>query len=417
MPMQLHNAISGRAILAWASESVRRTRWIRGYVLSSSWPGSFGVLDLAIWIASPFGTRLAEATGETAHPASRAPLPSRRRTRPAESHERAITWPPAAGSELCRRARMPFSSSRGGQWKKTPTSPSTNSHDARRCRVEPSAMPATAPRARLAAWAGTVRGLSPIPRQDIRAELGLERAPGVPRLEPPMSGRQFASTALAAHATARIDRAVSRILGRPLFAPRATSGTPGTTGWQAMIAEPVAVSVIEQPGLGESVRELASGERPADRPAPFTGWDSPIAMPQPGSVASLSETMLAEETDLARTERPTDPSPRPVTKRVTAPFESPAERGERPGAFAPPMFAGGSVANKPSGVAPAPHADHRSFASLSYPRAEEKVALTGPVAAALVGRGAVPTTIDPIDFAEQLRVALIDDARRHGIEV
>jgi hypothetical protein len=186
-------------------------------------------------------------------------------------------------------------------------------------------------------------------------------------------------------------------------------------GWDSPI-------VMPQPGLvaglsGAEEADFARTDRLTDRPALFTDWNSPIAMPQPRFGARLSEARLAEEADFAKTDRPTDPSLRAVRKHVTPPLESPAERGEHPGGFAPPIFAGRSAASEQPDVAPAPHADHRNFASLSYPRAKEKVTLTGPVAAAFAGRGAILTAVDQIDFAEQLRVALTDDARRHGIEV
>src|SRR4051812_6122068 len=108
-PMRPRDAVSGRSVLAGIRESARRTRWIGRYVLASSWPGRFGVLDLAVWAASPFGTRLGEVTGETTRPAAPKQLPSRRRARLVESRDRGVTRPLIPASELRPRARSPFS--------------------------------------------------------------------------------------------------------------------------------------------------------------------------------------------------------------------------------------------------------------------------------------------------------------------
>ena len=65
----------------------------------------------------------------------------------------------------------------------------------------------------------------------------------------------------------------------------------------------------------------------------------------------------------------------------------------------------------PSGV------DRAIYPSFPSPRASEKLFFTGPETSRPAPDATRRPLIDAIDFAEQLRVALIEDARRHGIEV
>ena len=87
-PMLPRDTVSGRSATAWARESTRRTRWVRQYGVASSWPARCDALELTIWTAPPFGTRLAEVTNGAAGSPSPAPPTSRYRVHPADRIEK-----------------------------------------------------------------------------------------------------------------------------------------------------------------------------------------------------------------------------------------------------------------------------------------------------------------------------------------
>jgi hypothetical protein len=296
---------------------------------------------------------------------------------------------------------------------------------------------AVAPRARLAEWAGAVPDLPSQVRQDIRAELALRPVSFVQRVGP-ATEPEIASTALAARAIARIDQMAARTVGQSLFAAQTAPGAPPASGWQSAMAEPH-VGFRAEPHAGfrstpharpEIRRHTASGPRRrainggardgGELPdkltgrAPLAGWSSPIATPQAGFVQVLPKSMPGEQAQFLRDVAP------PARRGIEAPARPttvPASRKlhelaamidtDRNG----PLMAAGSDATSFSDI------DRTTSASFSPLRGGDKLLFAGPVAATAAPAISTHSLIDPIGFAEQMRVALIEDARRHGIEV
>jgi hypothetical protein len=282
-----------------------------------------------------------------------------------------------------------------------------------------------------------VRDLPSQARRDIRAELALQSVSSVPRFGP-ATKPEIASTALAARAIARIDQMVARTAGQSLFAGPAPGATPAS-GWQSAMAEP-RIGFRAEPQVGFDIeshtrpeirrhpssrssgprRRTIDGGAPAGNElsdkstgrAPLAGWSSPIAAAQAGFVEVLPQAIAGEQTQVLRDVVPT------LRRSIPAPPTTvPASRNLRGPSTMIGTERNGSLMAASAEATLSSDIDLTTSASFSPLRAGNKLLFTGPAAAKAAPALSTHPSIDPIDFAEQMRIALIEDARRHGIEV
>ena len=445
--MRRREAVSGHSATAWARQSERRTRWVRHYVLASSWPVRFGSLDLADWLGSPFGTPLAELTSGSDGLVPQTLLSSRHRTRSVTPYNRAQQ--PQLGSAISQTPaplRSPLLPTSGTQ-NRTAVAPNTVRHS-ERTRLAGRA-PASASRPQLTAWAGTVRELPGAVRPDIRAKMGLEARPAGQDSPPPLTIPRIASAAVGVRADAGVNATVARIAGQPLFAPGTATLAPGASGWKSAMGTreidfagglPTGQNVgrrsearpARRASTDDAATPVATGVSPerSGRRGLSNGWDTPIAPPQPGFVPAPAQAVLARETELPGPG--SSASPRfglAMVPDVNAPLSSAfdaslamlpgateSERGAATRMFVPAIEASSFATAEAAGLLPS-GVDRAIYPSFPSPRASEKLFFTGPETSRPAPDATRRPLIDAIDFAEQLRVALIEDARRHGIEV
>jgi hypothetical protein len=135
----------------------------------------------------------------------------------------------------------------------------------------------------------------------------------------------------------------------------------------------------------------------------------PISKPTEGArppLASLTREAAAADRAAERIRRPNRATPQTVAPALPKPQRSHPFAG-------PGRRAGVTAATAETN--PRSNADVATPTSRMAPG--EKLVLTGPAATAPVADRVPRPVIDPIDFAELLRAALLQDARRHGIEV
>jgi hypothetical protein len=270
------------------------------------------------------------------------------------------------------------------------------------------------------------------------------------------------SAALARRMTARLDRAFTRTFGQPLSTTLSPDLLPGPIGWNVAMAppennlalaaplvsnsvtpslavDPVALPLqqdLNQPPKTSGMASAARAQSNANDPS-LTSWKRPIAAPEPALTLSSPEAAAVE---IAATAAPTpragvQPSRHETLSRQrhAAPFDAPSS-GElsdawpsspsgtqtRTGAGASSEIAPASAQND-LGSAPARGAEPAgmrpgSFQPLvvapRYPPAPRTAAEASGAPWA-----ATRPAFDQVEFAEYLRRALVDDARRYGIDV
>jgi hypothetical protein len=351
--------------------------------LATSWVLKYDPIDLTDWNASPFGTRLAELTRATAERVGAA-------TRPASPHR--PVWAQSTTATPQMRSAQP-AATLAGQRREFAAAPSlerpsrgTAMRGARRvaARHEPRAPVTDITRAYLATLAGNMtpvlRAIAHRPRADLsppRASPPQARTSAIAGA--PKATRDVASADLHEHAIRRIATTLSRAYGRPLSAGHSWLAAADPIGWMRALGEP-------DPGLA-----LIAPEAPVvPMAAPPRDRDSQRARQMPPEGPSPS--ILSGE-----------PPPAPLTSgRASA---SPAG-GEA-------AVLGGSDGDASTIIA-MPFGPRRISAPESGESASAQALSQTGVRSA---RGVDRPRFDREEFAEHLRIALIDDARRLGIDV
>jgi hypothetical protein len=268
------------------------------------------------------------------------------------------------------------------------------------------------------------------------------------------------SAALARRLTARLDRVVTRSFGRPLSATISPGGPVGAMGWNVAMAAPASNLVLAAPDVSSSVTPSSAVDPVAlplrqdlNQPPKTSGmasaarsqsnandsslmsWRRPIAAAEPALTLSPPDTSAVE---IAATAAATPTAGAQPLRRETLPrrrhaipFDAPSSRqlsdpwpasrsGAQAGAGATPELATASVqidrggapaaGAEPAGIRPEP------FQPLpvapGHPRAPRAAA-----GASGAPWAATRSAFDQVEFAEFLRRALVDDARRYGIDV
>jgi hypothetical protein len=270
------------------------------------------------------------------------------------------------------------------------------------------------------------------------------------------------SAALVRRLAVRLDRAVTRSFGRPLSAAISRGGPVGAMGWNVGMAPPASNLVLAAPDVSNSVTpssavdpvglplqqdlhqpQKTSGMESAARSqgnakdSSLASWRRPIAAPEPAltlfppdaPVAITATAAPAPSAGVQPLRRETLPR-----SRHAVPFDAsssrqlpdawPASRsGTQAGAGAsvPPEVAAASAQNNRGG-APAPGAEpadmrpdpFQPFTVAHHPGARRAAAEASGIGAPWA---ATRSAFDQVEFAEFLRRALVDDARRYGIDV
>jgi hypothetical protein len=401
---------------------------MRDLSAASSWAAAGDPLRLAEWTASCFGTRLAEVTNASDRSAvPSGPTPRRRRAVPpvpTPRHRRAaLDESRPAGANAIARG-MPGAG--------------------------PPALPTGAMgRPRLAALAGNVsRALRSVSGRG-RRPLDLLQLPldsDARKIAPDLLTARSASisnAALEKRVSARLDRSLARAFGRPL--PQAAAPAAATpSGWQRRLGDPApdlvlaaagapiaAVSAAatdvrtplaparsRQPVIGAPEADFlrappgAAGADKSD-PSPLgeshaRSWRQPISPPDP-QLTLVPFGPLAITTERV-------PAAGPVRREPTPAPEPALSRHDRAAAMVPsvPSASGAAMVQSPSGQATSGIEAAKAFASGAPDTRGKPRAAGSDVASRPISHRA---RLDPIEFAEQLRLALIHDARRMGIEV
>jgi hypothetical protein len=415
-PMLSRDADPGRSAMAWLRSCAARTRWVGRYARATVWPVHFPGLMADAWNASPFDAALAEVVfGEL--PGIRAPVPHHRRApvqlpadeprpyrrfAPMPMPERQIR--PSSGAlarGVQRRGRKPAVQGSG---------PATA--------VSPSATPSRAARTTLARLAGTTQPpvaartpltppIGPAGAQPLWSALDRSPPPDNVQWPRPAMAPALASSAvsqrLGARLTSRMRRSAPASVSSGQTSPAHTC--PSEAGpWERRIAASPA-------GINHQLQQaIASAPDPGPReglapsaPAP-AGWRTQIAAPALGSIiedAPAQRAFVARRSSSRSVPGPSGahvgganfPTPQPVIDLPAPPTEMPLAARPIAGVLAE-MPRGSPPTNAAAGQQPWP-------------------------AVAMGAAHAAPPRqiIDPVDFAALLRAALLDDARRHGIEV
>jgi hypothetical protein len=427
--MRLREVVSGRSAFAWQRRCARSTSWLRELSDASARLAGYHLPDFARRNAPVFGTCLTELTNVIADdvpPGGPAQALRRRMTRPAE------TRPADRRADEGRKAWLSRALPAGEAAQARPSRPAS------RPRASATApLLATLPQAvsssRLATLADDVPRAWPGPSR--AGQRGVRRSV-------PMPGAAAAESGML----------------RSGAAPMAGAGTAPIAGVGAKkVPDPAAASTI----LGRRVNAragyaLADAFGPAlrARRPPLShavGWAGPIAGPTPGLVLIDADPPLlppepgagsrkppehqSRTTTEPRSRTAAEPGPgRPVTAQPTVP--SPANSAVPQ---TEPVLAGQApqaTAHREDLKARNGHA-----AEIDVTADTASAALDPPTTAAHLGaltaldrrQGYLPAVaaplsvsesraeerhrFDPVEFAEHVRVALIDDARRHGIGV
>jgi hypothetical protein len=428
MRTRAREIVCGRAAAAWRRACARATAWMRDVCAASSWAAAGDPLRLDEWTACCFGTRLAELINANDRRAvASVPTPRRR-------HAALDKWR-RDGANAAARAPVPPRANNG-------TRPAE--------RRVPAAAPARAMgRARLAALAGDVsralrkvggRGRSAFELLEQSLETDARKV--APNLLTARSA-SIANAALEERVSARLDRSLARPFGRVLsraVAPNAAAAS----GWQRRLDDPEPDLVLTAGGapIGAGSAAAAAVRTP---PAPGHSRQAAMAKPKANLVRSPPPAKGSEESNpyrfgepharswrrrisppdpqltLARSDAPTISRERATAadpvRREPAPAPEPAlSRHDRTAAMPAPLPSTSATAMAPSPSSQAASAVEpaQAFASATADKHSEARA-SGPDAAP---RPISPRArLDPIEFAEQLRLALIHDARRIGIEV
>jgi hypothetical protein len=266
------------------------------------------------------------------------------------------------------------------------------------------------------------------------------------------------SAALVRRLTARLDRVVTRSFGRPLSATISPGGPVGAMGWNVAMTPPASDLVLAAPDAPNSVtpsfavdplalplqQDLNQPPKTSGMPSAarrqsnasessLASWRRPIAAPEPALTLSPPDAPVQITATAA-------PAPRAgarplrretLPRRHAAPFDAPSSRqlpdawpasrsGAQTGAGAPPEVAtlsaqddrGGTPAAgaEPTDIRPEPFQPFT--VAPRHPRVPRAAAEASGAPWA-----ATRSAFDQVEFAEFLRRALVDDARRYGIDV
>jgi hypothetical protein len=438
---------------------------MRDLSAASSWAAAGDPLRLAEWTASCFGTRLAEVTNASDRSAvPSGPTPRRRRAVPpvpTPRHRRAaLDESRPAGANAAARApvplrandgrptaerRVPVAIARGMPGAGPPALPTGAMG-----RPRLAALPiGTMGRPRLAALAGdvsralrSVSGRGRLPLDLLQLPLDSDARKIAPDLLTARSA-SISNAALEKRVSARLDRSLARAFGRPL--PQAAAPAAATpSGWQRRLGDPApdlvlaaagapiaAVSAAatdvrtplaparsRQPVIGAPEADFlrappgAAGADKSD-PSPLgeshaRSWRQPISPPDP-QLTLVPFGPLAITTERV-------PAAGPARREPTPAPEPALSRHDRAAAMVPsvPSASGAAMVQSPSGQATSGIEAAKAFASGTPDTRSEPRAAGSDVASRPMWHRA---RLDPLEFAEQLRLALIHDARRMGIEV
>jgi hypothetical protein len=363
--------LSGRALSAWWRAYAARTIWVARYARAASWPARFPGLDLSTWNSAPFGTALAALLG-LPEPGRRQPAARPSRTRRAgsapPSPRQAATPVPHAGA-----AKRPVTGARAAI--------------ARHQRAT------SVPLATLRRLAG-----GPVPQLIVQSP-----PPLPPFAEAPSTGRvhRLGPNAAPAAASASLGgRLTARLAGR-------IGASPGP----AMSANAPAKAV---PAAAAQTSIATIGTAP---------WQDRITAPDP----RLTAQFLADAAAATAMLQPDLATPLPARRPIASALQDMPARPES--AESPPAV---MTRSRHRAVLPVPgFAPDGAHASVATPdtqsprrpiptaasvrtamRPDSARAVAGPAADVAARRG-----FDAVDFADHLRAALVDDARRHGIDV
>jgi hypothetical protein len=381
--------VCGRAPGAWRRACARGTARLREFAAATSWVLRWDPIDLADWNAPPFGARLAELTSAMAE--------RRGAAAKAPPHHRAAWTQSTVDPRQPRSLESPGAPAR--QRRDGATAPSLERQSRRTAmRNAPKAMAAARhmpwppqtnmTRQRLAALAGDVtRALRNLGRRP-RADLDWHPAPPSSQRALTSSGDQkaikrgLASADLHERAIGRIARALSRTPTQLPLAQRSWAVAEDPAGWARSIAQPDPGLLLIAPDAAVMVMAAPASDRRARGVSqlPAEGLRRPVRSPEPPEASRTARRTPTSA--VAGNEDASDDLSKDAMTEIAPPL--------RPRFFSPFELA----ARRQS--APAQPAAQLSTASSRSPDR---------------------LRFDAVEFAEHLRNALIDDARRLGIDV
>lgn len=412
--MRLHEFVSGSSAFAWRRRCARSTSWLHELSRASARLAGYHLPDFERWTTSIFGACLTELTnvivddvlaGGPAR-AMRRHVTGSAETRPADRR--------ADNGRKVRLARV-LSAREADQGLAGPASRPRASATS----LLSAALPQAVSGSTLATLAGYVPRAWPGSGPSRPGQRGVSRSSPKPGADAAGGGmlRSGAAPVVGAGAKVPDPATASTILGRRVnaragyaladaFAPaiRARSSPPlsDAAGWACTITGPQPGLVLldadvqllpRAPGAG-SPNPQEPRSRPAPEPGPGRRVTAQPIVPSPAySVVPQTEPVFAGQVPQATTHR------EDLTARNGHTAEIDVAADTAPVALDPPAtaahFSALTALDRRHGYLPAVAAP----LSVAESRAEER------------------HRSDPLEFAEQVRMALIDDARRHGIGV
>ena len=447
MRMRVREIVSGRSALAWRRGFSRGALWLRALSAASAWLPAQDPLGAAEWNTSVFGARLAELTAANRVVATRpsaerfrqtgAAGPQRRiprlrdrpdpligdphRNEPASPVSRRARGRAHAGTSACGRPPLP---------------------------VTPGAVAMAGER--LATLAGTMPRT--LRRSHPHSEMAARRASpnagrstdvGAPTAVDPSTS----SAVLARRVVARLDRAFARAFGRPFSAGTGFARAANANGFAIASARPdsgfvpiprgapvVSTALFAPKHIARSVPPLTArsaamfGAAPAGASGNVasietTSWRSRIAAPEPGLVLA-EHGGRSSSADLAPSAPPADTAGAPPRltasqRRSAAPGRLPVRDASDARGTSSPSMPDDWVMAFPATPEDTP-ARREPEPLPAFPRTrphQGSPARTTESISIAASREATRPRFDPVEFAEHLRAALVDDARRFGIDV
>jgi len=372
--------------MAWMRACAARTSWIGGYARAAGWISDFPSCDIAMWDASPFAQALAAGLGGS--PVQQRPAAAQRVRRvvpPLPNHTAGTTAKAAVASRADRLAAgRPAVGMVGGRTRtRAPYDLLARAAGLARVAIQPAAVPRRIHKEPDRPAERRIPAAAPA--AVAAASLGRRLAGRMAaRIGPKPGGADVDLVAIGTNKPAP-GSADNGLRGRAASSPLAAP-----PGWTHRIAAPIA---------GLLVRERADA----------AAWPAPVRSAPMGAAAQVSRRM-----GWARTTEAGGGSPRrvpgpidTVTGSVAGPVRhEPVSVLAQHGSAAVPGLAG--VSNEQTGgfEASRPIAADRAW------RDSRATGESGFAAGRVAG-----SALDPVAFAEQLRAVLLDDARRHGIEV